>query len=158
MNSKSVLWIGILSSVIFIIFCIVTKYDQIYPNIPKTTVIESTVKTDVDQKPLFIDEPIEVEIEQNRSKNFQTLIHNRPISFEKGSAKLSKEGKLALDEIIKLIKDPNSTLLYVNIDTDDTKSLTLTKQRAKSVKEYLSNKGIKIKDKKVEIILKKDTK
>ena len=157
MNSKSILWIGILFSTIFIIFCIVTKYNQISPNIPKITVIESTTKAKT--KPLFIKEPIEVlNKEQNTSKDLQTLLKNKPISFEKESAKLSKEGKVALDEVIKLIKDPNNTVLYISTDTDSKKNLTLTKQRAKSVKEYLSNKGIKIKDKKVETTLQKDTK
>ena len=157
MNSKSILWIGILFSTIFIIFCIVTKYDQISPNIPKITVIESTTKAKT--KPLFIEEPIEVlNKEQNTSKDLQTLLKNKPISFEKESAKLSKEGKVALDEVIKLIKDPNNTVLYISTDTDSKKNLTLTKQRANSVKEYLSNKGIKIKNKRVETTLQKDTK
>ncbi len=155
MNSKHVLVIGILVSAIFIITCILTKLDQIV----STTNITKTDPIKLDQSQTFIPQPINTidKKEQNQTdknitnkkiiNNLEVLLKDRSISFYNKSANLTPEGEKSLNEIISLIKDLNSTILYISIDYDinNSSNITLKNQRALSVKEYLINKGIKTK-------------
>ncbi len=185
MNSKIVLWLGILVSLLFIIFCISSKLDQINPTEAKPQFIEEPIQV-INTKEEEENETVPVVIiepkEQNLSSNLQTLLESKKISFTRASSKLTTEGKIALDEVIQLIKNPNDIIVHISGHTDakGNKELNqqLSQQRADSVKEYMISHGIitkiiskgygstipltknkyDIKNRRVEITVQKDTK
>ncbi len=68
------------------------------------------------------------------------------ILFDTDSARLKPESLPTLDEVVRLLKDEPSWTLVIEGHTDSTSTpahnQTLSQQRAKSVQDYLSGKGI----------------
>lgn len=90
--------------------------------------------------------------QRNRNKAIKEEVTNklnalsRTIVFNKGNAVLSQQDKLAIDEISKIMESQPKMKFHIAGHTDSTGSspnnLTLSEQRAKSVKEYLISIGI----------------
>jgi outer membrane protein OmpA-like peptidoglycan-associated protein len=68
------------------------------------------------------------------------------ILFDTDSARLKPESLPTLDEVVRLLKDEPSWSLVIEGHTDSTSTAahnqTLSEQRAKSVQDYLTGKGI----------------
>jgi outer membrane protein OmpA-like peptidoglycan-associated protein len=68
------------------------------------------------------------------------------ILFDTDSARLKAESLPTLDEVVRLLKDEPSWTLVIEGHTDSTSTAahnqTLSEQRAKSVQDYLTGKGI----------------
>ncbi len=82
------------------------------------------------------------------TRNGDDIMLNMPsnITFASGSASLSPEFYSALDGVVMVLNEYESTLVTVEGHTDNTGSddfnLDLSKKRAVAVAEYLRNKGI----------------
>ncbi len=82
------------------------------------------------------------------TRNGDDIMLNMPsnITFATGSASLSPEFYSALDGVVMVLDEYESTLVTVGGHTDNTGSddfnLDLSKKRAVAVAEYLRNKGI----------------
>jgi outer membrane protein OmpA-like peptidoglycan-associated protein len=80
-------------------------------------------------------------------KKISTLLKNNRITFKRNSGKIRKEGRRVLDKIVKLLKGKESILIEVEGYTDaggkEKINLWISEERAKSVKKYLIQKGIK---------------
>ncbi|HDL18437.1 MAG TPA: OmpA family protein, partial [Bacteroidetes bacterium] len=68
------------------------------------------------------------------------------VTFLTGSAKLTAQAKLTLDNVYQMLYDHSEVVIEIRGYTDNTGSAAinqkLSAKRAQSVKEYLTNKGI----------------
>ena len=105
---------------------------------------KNNVKKDNSEQKNEIKKEEEVkEVQEEISK----LLKNKQIHFEKGSGKITSEGKKVLDELVTTLKEPDSMLLEIQGHTDaggkQRANLMLSQVRASAVKEYLIKKGLK---------------
>ena len=92
-----------------------------------------------------------LEKSQNFTMDFQLNSVSKPVKmnnifFKFGSAELTRESSAGLDELIELLKDNPNITIEIGAHTDfvgsDETNLLLSGQRAKSVVDYLTVKGI----------------
>jgi outer membrane protein OmpA-like peptidoglycan-associated protein len=108
------------------------------------------------EKPLFTIIKDDVKIEKTEEEKeeitevqekISQLLKEKQIHFEKGSGKITAEGKKVLDELVKALDEPDTILLEIQGHTDaggrKRTNLNLSKRRADAVKKYLIKKGLK---------------
>src|SRR5574344_1803610 len=93
----------------------------------------------------------DLEKSQNFTMDFQLNSVSKPVKmnnifFKFGSAELTPESSAGLDELVELLKDNPNITIEIGAHTDfvgsDETNLLLSGQRAKSVVDYLTVKGI----------------
>jgi OmpA-OmpF porin, OOP family len=84
------------------------------------------------------------EIKEETKKIFEQAL--RGIQFETGKDIIKKQSYSILDNVVNVMKENASYLLTISGHTDnqgdDAKNMTLSQNRANSVKKYLTDKGI----------------
>ena len=88
-----------------------------------------------------------ITIAENR---IQELLSTKKINFYRNRARITRDGKMVLNEIIEIIKDMPNIKIEVKGYTDASGKRAINKwisqERAKSVKRYLGRHGISLED------------